>query len=466
MVTARVSLSTSWPIVALLAWGVLMFGAVYPWAYWPLFAGATVIGLHGTLRGQAWRDPRLRRLLIVVGWLIVAVSVQVVALPSWLVATVSPGAERFLRAFRVGYHPAELRTLSLDPAATVVVLVEAGSLGVLLVGLARQLRRLALDWIVGQLMMLALAVALVGIVHHALSDPDSVLVYGFWEPLEGGSVFGPFVNRNHFAGWMLMLLPVVCAYGWALVQRAARHRRPARVGDWLRWVSGVDGNRVLLVWTSALVMAVGLVLTQSRSGLVAATMAMAALVYFLWRDLAGRTRLIVTTLVAVVLAGALVWSGAGTMVARFSRAGEEAHGRLSAWQDTLRIVGDFPIAGTGLGGYRHAMLLYQTRDRERIYTQAHNDYLQLAAEGGLLVCLPAAAVVAVVAGGIRRRLSDGDRDDTTYWIRRGAVAGLLGIAAQSIVEFSLQMPANAALAVTLAAIALHRPRSDSHAYRV
>jgi len=113
-----------------------------------------------------------------------------------------------------------------------------------------------------------------------------------------------------------------------------------------------------------------------------------------------------------------------------------------------------------------------------MYAQAHNDYLQLAAEGGALVAIPAVAAVIVVCLGLRRRLTSGMDDEVTAWVRIGAVAGLAGIAAQSLIEFSLQMPGNAALFVVLLAIAMHRSRggretsrerresTPRHAYRV
>jgi O-antigen ligase len=96
-----------------------------------------------------------------------------------------------------------------------------------------------------------------------------------------------------------------------------------------------------------------------------------------------------------------------------------------------------------------------------MYAQAHNDYLQVIAEGGVLVGVPAAAVIGLVVRGIRRRLTAGADQPLTWWVRVGAIAGLAGIAAQSLVEFSLQMPGNVVLFVLLLAIAMHRPRSES-----
>ncbi len=452
-------------LVVLATWGVFSFGAVYPWAYWPLFLGASAIGLAGVAGEQAWRDPRLVSLLVGLGVLALAITLQTVPLPAWLLLELSPGADTFLRQFRVGYQPADLRTLSLDPAATRVVLAEVVALSLLLVGAARLLRRWNIARLVNQLMALALAVALVGIVQRALLDPDGMLIYGFWRSRQAGSPFGPFVNRNHFAGWMVMLLPVVLAYGWALVLNGQRRGRQG-TGGWVRWVSGVEGNRVFLVWTCSLIMALSLVMTGSRSGMVAGALGAATFVAFAWRAVAGRARLALTASVLALLLGALAWAGAGAVVSRFGRAPQEMLGRLSAWSDTLRIAADFPLTGTGLGAYRRAMLLYQTRDREALYAQAHNDYLQLAAEGGALVAVPAGGVLVLLFVAARRRLTEPDDDPVTHWVRRGAAAGLLGVAAQSVVEFSLQMPGNAVLCVILVALVIHRPRSYPHAYRL
>ena len=62
----------------------------------------------------------------------------------------------------------------------------------------------------------------VGIVQRAFFDPAHPLVYGFWRPRDGGNPFGPFVNRNHFAGWMVMVLPVVAMYAVGVFYDATR----------------------------------------------------------------------------------------------------------------------------------------------------------------------------------------------------------------------------------------------------
>ena len=86
--------------------------------------------------------------------------------------------------------------------------------------------------------------------------------------------------------------------------------------------------------------------------------------------------------------------------------------------------------------------------------QAHNDYLQVLAEGGLLVVIPATVAVVLLALAILRNLRAARPEARGYWIRAGAAVGLLAIAVQEVFEFSLQIPADALLFCTLAAIAL------------
>ena len=93
--------------------------------------------------------------------------------------------------------------------------------------------------------------------------------------------------------------------------------------------------------------------------------------------------------------------------------------------------------------------------------EAHSDYLQLAAEGGALLAGAAALLLVLFANEVRRRFRESAAGSRDYWIRVGAVTGLVSIGLQEAVEFSLQMPANAALFVVLCAVALHRP-ADIH----
>jgi O-antigen ligase len=208
-------------------------------------------------------------------------------------------------------------------------------------------------------------------------------------------------------------------------------------------------------------MGMALALTGSRSGIASFAVAMMVFGYFAVRRFqASRTRLLVGGYLLLILVGAIVWAGTDMALVRFLSARADSPGRILAWRDTWAIVSDFSWLGTGIGTFGKAMLVYQTASRPWMYAQAHNDYLQVLAEGGVLVGVPAAVVIGLVVAGIRRRLTTDADQALTWWVRVGAIAGLAGIAAQSLVEFSLQMPGNVVLFILLLAIAMHRPRSE------
>jgi O-antigen ligase len=109
------------------------------------------------------------------------------------------------------------------------------------------------------------------------------------------------------------------------------------------------------------------------------------------------------------------------------------------------------------------MLFYQKRNPGFHMAQAHNDYLQLAAEGGVIVVLAAAGTGIVLINAMRRTLRAAQIEARGYWVRTGSAVGLMAIAFQEIAEFSLQIPANAFLFCTLAALTLTPVRSGTPA---
>jgi O-antigen ligase len=138
--------------------------------------------------------------------------------------------------------------------------------------------------------------------------------------------------------------------------------------------------------------------------------------------------------------------------------------RLTIWRESLPILRDFWLTGTGAGTYSDAMVRYQeTRvwvgsvSRWAHFNNAHSTTSRFAAEGGLLLLLPiVSALLSALAVG-RRAVRD-DRGEM-QWARIGAAAGLIGIAVQSIWEISLTMPANAILCGIVAGLLLYqRPR--------
>jgi len=139
------------------------------------------------------------------------------------------------------------------------------------------------------------------------------------------------------------------------------------------------------------------------------------------------------------------------LAGRFAQSGSDVENRVRIWRDTLPLVSDFWLTGSGVGRYRTAMLLYQRADRVVQFNQAHNHYLQVLAEGGVVLLGLVLGGIRCLTGAVREQLS-ADRSGT-YWIRAGAACGLTAVALQGLWETGLVMPANAALAAVVAAIA-------------
>ncbi len=451
------------------AWGAFAFGAPYDWAYAPLFWASAVLGALGLWApGSRVRRPVAWPLVVGLSLVALAGLVQLIPLAPATIAHVSPATDSFLRRYDLAYQlaassgaPGYTHPLSIQPAGTWLGLAALGALGLLAVGAARGLGHRAVRSLASGLVFVAFALALVGIVQSGLytRDPDPAKkIYGFWQTINKNTLpFGPFVNRNHFAGWMLLALPVAMGYFSSLVARGMRGVRPT-FRDRVLWFSSADASRVVLVGLAVLVMALSLVLTLSRSGTTCFLISLAITGWFVVRrQMVTSRRRVTLAYVAVLGAFSLGWAGLDAVIAHFSTAGADFWSRVAIWNDAWRIFQAFPWLGTGLNTFGTATVLYQSPGFTTHHVEAHNDYVQLLSEGGIVLAVAALIAVLLLAREIRRRFKEAADDETTYWIRVGAATGLVAIALQEAVEFSLQMPGIAVLFAVLCAIATWRP---------
>ncbi len=289
------------------------------------------------------------------------------------------------------------------PRDTGVALALFAALSLLLVGLTALFSRTGTRRFVEALTMFGVVLALIGIVQKPLFTGA---IYGLWQLDVGRQPFGPFVNKNHFAGWMVMALPLTLAL---LVAGIARSMSKVKAG-WrhkLLWLSTAEANHLLLVGAAAGVMALSLMLTMSRSGIAAFVVSVLITGWFVGRALDSRPRRIgaAACLVVLLLTAVVLWTGPTVLASRFASADwGEFNNRRGAWADAWSVVREFPLAGTGLNTYWAASLFYQRHELASFFAQAHNDYLQLAAEGGLLLTVPA----LICLGHVRARCAPGD----------------------------------------------------------
>lgn len=282
------------------------------------------------------------------------------------------------------------------------------------------------------------------------------LMYWTWRPLqEGAAPFGPFVNRNHFGTWAILALPLVG--GYLAAHAAAHHPTPAAPKSWRARLRLAGDGRAIWLTAAMIAMIVALVTSLSRSAFFGLAVAALAAARCRTRHASLRVRPALWLTAGLLLAALAVTFRVDPVAigARLAATPVSAYGRLTIWRDTLPVIRDFWLTGTGAGTYETVMLVYQRSMPGVRFNQAHNQYLQLAAEGGLLLCVPLALWLRAFLRDVREALAHDDSG--IYFVRAGAVCGLAGAAAQSFWETGLTTPANAFLAAVLAAIAVHTP---------
>ena len=432
------------------------------WTLAPLLMLAIIAAAVAPRKTFAFpRDQR--RLDIALIALLAAIGLQIVPLPHALVDFLAPSADEvratleFKRDTAVAWLP-----LSVHPAATLESLAIV-VLGVLTFWIARGnfsfggstrqfCRTLALIGAAAAISALLFRATAPGLVHGTL-QPEA----------RSANPFGAFLNRNHFAGWLLL---VACPVGGYLIAHLRIHpayRQRLSVGFKHFLVSGA------MVTAMAGVVVVGvLLMTLSRSGAVG----LGAAALYGWRVGRERLRIERTNLpgVLALIGGGLLLIVLFVDISGWSTRIEESlsapgdRNRITIWRESLPAARDFWVTGTGAGTYSDAMTKYQqtrvwvgSMGRWAHFNNAHSHYVQVLVEGGLWLATPVLLAIGALWSLGRKAVRD-DKGEM-QWARIGAAGGLIGMAVQSIWETSLVMPANAILCGAVAGLLLHqRPR--------
>ena len=443
-------------MVLLLAWVTFPGGGVYPWVWIPAACAVLVLALF--VRPRIARDEVVLPLDIMLILSGLAIAVQLVPLPSSLLHAIDPHVVALRTA--VWLHPVggTAATLwfpiSIVPRDTVAALGVFAAAAVLFWTCRTICERGGAGRIVRAVAMFGLVASVAAIVQRV---ENKELLYGIWRPLDSGArPYGPFVNRNHFATWVIMACPLVFGYLLARAPSTRPQHLSQRMAAALKQLGSV---RIWLV-AAICVMTLALLISTSRSGLIGLIGALTVSAWLsrkrrgpdVWRWTIFQGALIVLV--------AISFANFNALMARFDETMEKSgpgRGRTAIWADAKKVVNDFGITGTGAGTFGTAVAIYQTAEPGYSIGQAHNHYLQLVAEGGALVAVPAALTLGTFLALFLSRLAE-DRSPN-HLMRAGAVAGLAGVLLQSFWETGLRMPANAMLCAVLAAIATYAPHS-------
>jgi O-antigen ligase len=281
------------------------------------------------------------------------------------------------------------------------------------------------------LLALGFVVSVQGILQHFTFNGK---LYWFRELRYGGIPFGPYVNRNHFAGFIELIVPT----GLAILLLRADKR---------------DHIPMLMVLT--LLPLGALFLSASRGGMIGIVLETGLVMTLVLLRHHGRYQLAAGALVLVLAGGLVSWLGVGQALDRFSKFRElevSESRRAEMLRDSWRMFLDHPVAGVGLGALSAVFPRYETLYDGNVVQHTHNDYVEALAETGLIGGLCGAAFLLLLLWESWARLAAAAHSaDLAYHV--GAVAACAGLLIHSLVDFNLHIPSNALIFLLQSALA-------------
>ena len=285
-----------------------------------------------------------------------------------------------------------------------------------------------------------LVITIFGFVFAFFAILQSVLspnkIYGIYE-VAHATPFGSFVNRHNFAAFMEMCIAVPLG---------------------LMFVGAVQKDKKLLYVTAIALMGIAIILSGSRGGLVA-LLAEIFFLIFLTTKTKGYNQLILKVglgilLVATIIVGSTLIGGESSLTRIAETVGTEdvSSNRTHIWNVTLSIIKNNFIFGTGYGSFGVAYTPYDTLNGLERVEQAHNDYLQVLSDAGIIGLIIAGLFVfTLFQSGIKNAQSS---IPFRRGVAVGALAGCFAILVHSIFDFVLHTTAIAMMFITLTALVI------------
>ena len=427
----------------------ILFAAVQPWV-WSFYTVGMVLAfliiLWQNSDSIVWKPTKI--CIFSVGLFFGATMLQSLPLPHAAVSVFSPLRCKVLtQAATILDNPVSWTTVSYAPLTSLAWWTFL--LGLFLFFLVFRRSVVAskdLNLLIRILLVLAFLEAIYGIV-QSLIPSLGVLWVGYIKAYLGNAR-GTYINRNHFAGFLEMILPLGLGYTLAM-------------GSWQKKVSlkalisSDRPNFQFFLSIGLTVMVLALLLSRSRAGIFGGVLGFLTFV-LLMRSSSGelpRSFWVITSVIVGMVAFYSLKIGIDPVLERFLRISKDTS-RLDIWRDSLVMIKDHPL-GIGLAASREVFPVYNTTNFSNVrFLYLHNDYLQLLAEAGWIGfgALVAGFFVFLTRSLFKIRCMRLQADPLRFFLAVGALSGLVSMAFHSFFDFNLQMTANGVYFVMLMGI--------------
>jgi O-antigen ligase len=425
---------------------ILAFGGTAPQFFAITQVLILILGILQLLAGRSFSATSVRFPVTVPFFLIALVLLQIVPLPIAMARVF--GASTF--------HPPgrSLFTISAAPYQTVsqllalVTYLTAFYLVLLICADQRAKKRLVLT-----LLAIGVFEAFYGLIQY-LTGWQQIFFYVKKFYLEDAT--GTYINRNHFAGLLEMILPFAVAFAlqhiWAL-----RQRIPGATAHARKLLSGTEFPFLLFWIFIAAVLFAALVSSHSRMGIISALVSLIAVL-----TLAGTSQLSPRACVAVAalfllgMVSLALWVGSDPAITRFETLNDQythpGQDRLSIWRDTLHLIRRHAVVGSGFGSFATVYPSVQTAFLNNVVDHAHCDYLEVVTElglpGGIVVF---GGILWVLA--LTFRCCKNGKVGCDKTISFACLGSIVAILLHSLADFNLYIPANSLVFAIILALA-------------
>jgi O-antigen ligase len=370
------------------------------------------------------------------------IVLQILPFPNSLVKILSPHSYSFRQMYSPGFADIKFMSISLMPGQTIkegLELLTYFLMGFLI--LKTVTRRYQFMRIFYFVVGMGVFQAFYGF--FELYSPDPRLLF-YKKIYYTDCVTGTFVNRNHFSGYLEMVIPL--ALGMILARTDLYSTAGLKWRQKLVAISEKGVYKSVLLALGIISMALAVIFSKSRSGafLVVFTFILVfeTVVLFFGR-LRHQQKWIKNFLTATFLIITLIalYTGIDATVERFSMDKILKDVRPQVWSNTGGIIGDFALFGSGLGTFEALYPAYEETSTPPLFEHAHNDYLEYLAELGILgfLLLLGGIVILIVFCFMAWRLR---QDSGVMGLVLGGMVAVVVLLLHSITDFNLHIPAN------------------------
>ncbi len=462
MKTAALDHAIEKGVILLLICTPLAFGTVYLWSELLMEIAAFCLLLMLLLRNASTTGTMslipARSAFAVSAFLFAGLAglflFQMLPLPERLLGLISPSALAVYKKFG-NYAAGTLHTISVNPYATRQELFKLLAYAAVFYVIVKHYRtKEQIYSLVKTVLRIAGFLVIFAIIQKITWNGRVFWFYPVHEWLRSGSgIWGPYINRNHFAGYMEMVIPLGLAllmYSSPDIKTLPGVPLSVRIA---RFFASDNLVPFSLLFLGILVMSACLFMTLSRGGIMAFGVSS---LFFAWiankrRSLKKKTLLLV--LIGTVILVAVVLAGWEQLEQRFDELKTERHiSRLKVWEESLGIIKDYPLLGSGFGTFENTYMRYQKPFNPlEIYTHAHNDYVELMTNGGIAGSCLALSLVLIFFISVYRAWRK-RHNKFAICVGAGGLTSFVAIGIHSTTDFNLHIPANALLLSVIAGI--------------